>query len=276
MFCNGCATSSIVIYVIFDLHNDFPTVLQQSGYSEYLARCKNTVTAAIWTSELDNAEAFVNSVAASLIGCGAPVAIEDLSFLCGKDYSEFDFSRFLYCSLTWNNKNGFAGGALDDGALTADGRAVIQAMNGKCALDLAHIGKRAFYEALDAAQNPICSHTGFSAHPRCLDENQISALVGRNAPIGLCAVTKFTNAHTAKQLAEVIDRFVQRHGGECLCIGSDFYGSDDLPDDLRDYSDYDAVKHELNRLGYTDADTDKIFYLNAKRFCKEIHYEGYL
>ena len=264
--------------MIFDLHNDFPTALPSSEFARYIERAAATVTAAIWTSELSDPRGFIGTIMPTLENSGMPIALEDIGFLCGSDIEGFDFSRFLYCSLTWNNKNGFAGGASDDGRLTEEGKNVIERMNGVCAVDLAHIGKSAFYAALDAAQRPMCSHTGFadSGNPRCLDDSQISALVARHAPIGLCAVRRFTGADTAVEFAKVIDSFAERYGVDCLCLGTDFCGSDDLPPDLSKYSHFSAVSAELSRLGYGESDIDKIFYSNAKRFYEEIHNERHL
>lgn len=258
---------------MFDLHNDYPTALPISEYSRYLStECRNnTVVAVIYTTEfdtrraIDNVRAITNALSDKKV---ANIAIEDVGFLRGDD--EIDFGKYLYCSLTWNFNNRFAGGALDDGSLTRDGRTIITEINGKCALDLAHINKRSFYSALDLAQDPICSHTGFGKHPRCLDDDRIRALVERKAPIGLCAVRKFTEAYTAKELAAVIDKFVQRYGIDCLCMGTDFNGSTDLPEDFKSYADLRNLENALLALGYGSADIDRIFYTNAYTFFKEL------
>lgn len=266
--------------VIFDLHNDFPTAIDFGEYNGYVDECKDVaLTAAVWTTELkSNAVDFVLSSVERLKAVHGNVysAVEDLGFLCGRDSTAFDFNKFVYCSLTWNRANRFAGGALEDGVLTSDGERLIKYMNGKCAVDLAHIGKSAFYAVLDAAQKPICSHTGFADHPRCLNDNMIRALTRRNALIGLCAVKTFTGAETADRWAESVDRFVQSYGIDCLCVGTDFNGTYDLPHDLCEYAHFEKVRYKLISLGYSADDIDKIFYKNAKRFCEEIQNERHL
>ena len=231
-------------------------------------------TAAVFTSELSAGTAMrtVAEVRRALADSRTetPIAVEDLGFLAECDIDEFDFRGLFYCSLTWNYDNAYAGGAMDSGRLTNSGKRLIDAINGKCAVDLAHLNKKSFFEVLDRAQNPICSHTGFTDHPRCLDKAQIRALVKRNSPIGLSAVTKFSGANSAKDFAVVVDGYVQRYGCDNLCIGTDFNGSVDFPNDLYDYSMFDTVVTELNNRGYTDSDCNKIFYDNAKRFYKEI------
>ena len=265
--------------MFFDLHNDFPTVIEFSRFSGYIERAHGTVTAVIWTSEFGDYEATdrVNNLTDLLSGFGAPVAIEDLGFLEIKNAEEkFDFSRYFYCSLTWNYDNIYAGGALSLGKLTARGRALINKINGLCALDTAHLNKQSFYPAVDAAKRPMCSHTGFTCYERCLDDEQIKALISRQGIIGLSAVKKFTGATNAKELAQSIDSFSQRYGTDALCLGTDFFGSDDLPSDFNDYNGIDALIIELNKLGYTEEDTNKFLYKNAQRFYEEIKNERYL
>lgn len=262
--------------MIFDLHNDFPTALSQDEFGTYLDGCENnTVTAVIWTSDYDRYTAYdtVRALTRKLRACSnkraLPVAIEDLGFLTDAECRDFDFSAYIYCSLTWNYNNRFAGGALDDGKLTKFGEQAILAMNGKCAVDLAHLNKKSFYSALESAERPICSHSGFADHPRCLDGEQISALIAADGLIGLCAVTAFTGAQTAVRLGEVIDCFVQKYGADNLALGTDFNGSKDLPDDLCSYEDIDGIGYRLSRLGYDNIAIQKIFYDNAYKFFTE-------
>ena len=250
--------------MLFDLHNDFATRFLNADYSKFLST--NIVTAAIWTSELSDAESRVNDITRRLKEAGhAPIAIEDIGFTAhGEVYKHFDFSMYFYCSLTWNYNNAFAGGALDDGRLTPIGKCAIKAIedNG-CYIDLAHLNKISFYSVLDCARNVLCSHTGFNDHPRSLDEGQIKALAERNAVIGLCTVQAFTEAHSAIRFADVIDRFVQKYGCGNLALGTDFNGSDDIPIDINDYDKLLNVRELLVSRGYSQSDVNKIFFENA-------------
>lgn len=267
--------------MLFDLHNDFPTVLEKTEYAEYLDRYEQTtVTSVIWTSKMRRASALsqVNAITDALCGIPSapPVAIEDMGFLSPDDVEKFEFSRYFYCSLTWNHNNVFAGGALDDGTLTALGQRAIELMNGMCAVDLAHLNKRSFYAALEYAKKPMCSHTGFNSHPRSLDGDMIAALIQKGGVIGLCAVTAFTDAQDAKELAQTVDWFVGKYGVDSLCIGTDFNGSQDLPSDFIDYDHTDTLIEELYQLGYCTADIQKILYKNARRFYEEIKNERHI
>lgn len=250
--------------MIFDLHNDYPTASDEKDIKRYSASVDGIITAAIWTTDMrGDVAGRVKSLTEALSALGTPAAIEDIGFL-GKQYRAFDFSRYLYCSLTWNYDNEFAGGALDDGALTAQGKEVVGLMNKVgCYVDVAHLNKKSFYGVIDTAERVLCSHTGFNSHPRSLDDAQIRALIDRRAVIGLCTVTAFTDAHDATEFADVTDGFVQRYGSDNLAIGTDFNGSTDIPRDISDYDGMDGVARLLLDRGYNSVDVYKIFYGNA-------------
>lgn len=272
--------------MLFDLHNDYPTALTESECIEYaseLSRSGVTAVAAIWTSEFgENALQTVMRITARLRNVDSlkycPVAIEDMGFLSRCDcVDSFDFSSYAYCSLTWNYNNAFAGGALDDGRLTERGKDVVKAVCGSgCAIDVAHLNKKSFYDVISVASRVICSHTGFNGHARSLDADRIKELIAARAVIGLCAVTAFTDADTAERFESVIDGFVQKYGADNLAIGSDFNGSDDLPRDMRDYFGLSKVRDGLIKRGYGSTAVDKIFYRNAYSFLTEKKNERYL
>lgn len=253
--------------ILFDLHNDFPTRFLNADYSRYTPISNNTVTAVIWTSEFaGDAESRINDITERLLAIGhEPIAIEDIGFSAdGEKFKRFDFSRYLYCSLTWNYNTAFAGGALDDGRLTALGKSAIRVIeDSACYIDLAHLNRKSFYDVLDCAKNVLCSHTGFNGHPRSLNEQQIKALVERKAVIGLCTVRAFTDAHSSEQFANVIDSFVQKYGCDCLAFGTDFNGSDDIPNDINDYDKLLNVRDVLYQRGYDRQSVNKIFFDNA-------------
>ncbi|MDE5593336.1 MAG: membrane dipeptidase [Clostridiales bacterium] len=259
--------------MLFDLHNDFPTRFFNADYCSCLPKNSSKVTAVIWTTEFtDDAVNKVNGITGRLSAIeGMPIAIEDIGLLAdGEQFKSFDFSRYIYCSLTWNYNNNFAGGALDDGRLTELGKSAIRVIaDGGCYIDLAHLNKTSFYDVLDCAKNVLCSHTGFNGHPRSLDGQQINALIARKAMIGLCTVRAFTDAHSAEQFVNVIDSFVQKYGCDCLALGTDFNGSDDIPDDINDYDKLLKVRDILYRRGYDDKSVNKIFFDNANILFKK-------
>lgn len=257
--------------MLFDLHNDFPTRFLLADYCDFCST-DNVVTAVIWTSELSDTENTVNGITKRLLRCSSfPIAVEDIGFLADCErYRRFDFSKYFYCSLTWNHNNGFAGGAFDDGQLTEHGKSVIKAIEDSgCYVDLAHLNKKSFFQVLDCAKNVICSHTGFNTHLRSLDDEQIKQLIARNAVIGLCTVRTFTDAYSIEQFADVIDSFVQKFGCNSLALGTDFNGSDDIPDDINDYDKLTKLHDILICRGYDTKSISKIFFENANSLYKK-------
>lgn len=257
--------------MIFDLHNDFATKMPETEYADYLStRHGVTVTAALFTTELPDARHVVAGMTSALkrVRGHVPIAIEDIGFTAKDElYKSFEFSEYKYCSLTWNYNNAFAGGALDDGDLTDRGKAVVRLIGDSgCAVDVAHLNKQSFYSVLGCVPRVLCSHTGFNAHPRSLDKDQISSLIELNAVIGLSAVTAFTGAATLVEFVDVLDRFVQRYGDKNLALGTDFYGTMDLPADMHDYKDLERARLTFSKRGYTSETTDRIFYNNANDF----------
>ena len=269
-----------IAFTMTDLHNDYPTALPIEKLAEYVNSCgDNDITAVIWTSELgDNAESRIKTLTDRLenIRGVKHVAIEDLGFLNECAVQEFPFERYIYCSLGWNYDNAYIGGALDGGTLTEAGRRLIERMNGRCAVDLAHTNERSFYAVLEVSERVLCSHTGFNGHLRSIDDGRIRAIIDKRGIIGLCAVTAFTDARSAGELAAVIDRFVSKYGIDYLALGTDFNGSTDLPNDFNRYECLPVLEGELARLGYSDADIDKILTTNVKRFYEEIENERHL
>lgn len=259
--------------MFFDLHNDFPTRFLNTDYCRYIGTTDGIITAVIFTTEfLRSSCKAVKSITERLMcACPLPIAIEDIGFLYSREgYRAFDFSKYFYCSLTWNYNNGFAGGALDDGCLTRHGKKVIRLIEQSgCYIDLAHLNRKSFFQVADFAQNVICSHTGFNGHPRSLNDEQIRLLIERRAVIGLCTVRKFSGAHTARRFADVIDGFVQKYGCDCLALGTDFNGSDDIPDDINDYKKLSDVQNLLYNRGYDRTTINKIFFENANNLYKK-------
>ena len=283
LVCGERRNNGRSIYIAFtmtDLHNDYPTALPPEKLDEYVRRNYGIdITAVIWTSELGNdAENTVSSLTDRVCNIRGVnhVAIEDLGFLSERAAHTFPFEKYAYCSLGWNYNNAYIGGALDDGTLTEAGKRLIERMNGRCAVDLAHTNERSFYAVMEVAERVLCSHTGFNGHLRSIDDGRIRAVIDRRGIVGLCAVTAFTDAHTAGELAAVIDKFVSKYGIDNLALGTDFNGSTDLPNDFNSYECLPVLESELSRFGYSGAEIDKIFTTNAKRFYEEIENERHL
>ena len=200
------------------------------------------------------------------------LALEDASYLDERNLEEVCGWRPVSVSLTWNAQNGLAGGCLSDGGLTVRGRAVAKrlAANG-IALDCAHLNVRSFYELLDEVSCLVDTHTclnGVYRHPRNLDDEQIKEIVDRGGLIGIAFVGKFLSESRAglREVFRHVDYGVQKFGDDSFCFGTDFNGTDDLPDGLSNYKDTDYLRELFYKAGYSEQSVDKIFVENLQNF----------
>ncbi len=193
-------------------------------------------------------------------------------------YSDLEFNKLvslkpLYVGLTWNGENRFGYGCDFSFGLKRSGVELIKNLNKHgIAIDTAHISKRGFVDIIDNAQKVVNSHTCFNGvfkHKRNLDDWQIKLIAERGGLIGITACGYFmTNRKTCK-IADYIDNILysyEKYGAECLCVGTDFNGTDFLPIGLENYDGFSAVKTELIKRGVTNEDVDKILYKNLHNF----------
>lgn len=250
--------------MIFDLHNDILTsCLTKAEKISALTQSSQTlcgIICALWTTKTSSL-----SVPDFKIPERTYFAIEDMSF--------FDFSISerllslspLYCGLTWNYDNEYAGGASGGGRLTAQGKRLVTFLNeNKIAVDTAHLNEKSFYDVVSQSGKVLNSHTSLYAlkkHERNLNARQIRLLIEKGGIVGLTPVAKFCDDYFAS-----IDSFSQSYGVDNLAIGTDFFGADDFSGG---YDSYDKLVSLSNRLlshGYSESDINKIFSKNAIRF----------
>ena len=143
--------------------------------------------------------------------------------------------------LAYNRNNSLAGGCYDDDVpLTADGRAVVRAVNeAGMLMDCSHTGHRSSLEIIDISATPaIFSH----ANPRAirgdlrnLTDEQIDACAGRNGIVCVNGVGRFLTDPTAgtSAILDCIDYLADRIGAQHVGLGIDYEypsnGLDDMP-----------------------------------------------
>lgn len=243
---------------IFDLHND---ALTENGAVD-----SSDTIYAIWTTQLSRKKVYelISENKSKML------AIED----CGIFFDNFDSllscCKFMYIGLTWNNSNAFGGGAYSYESLTALGKKAILSMNDRnMVLDTAHLNKPSFYDAIETADKVICSHTCFynvNHHPRNLTKEQIRAIINKRGIVGLCLVGDFLGGNDIETVIRHIDWFLDNFGDKNLSVGTDFYGTDKLPEGLKSYKDFDRLILEMIRRGYSDSTINKILYKNAAAY----------
>lgn len=269
------------MFKIFDLHNDYILKLngpKKNRYVKKIHSSNNNIVSAVWTSEfniyesmkeISKAKEYVNSHKNLLL------AVEDLHFLNNENLEEFLLARPVYAGLTWNNCNCLAGGAHESGNLTRFGKSVVKKMeNNGIQIDTAHLNEDSFMDIAKITTNPIfCSHTAFyGVHQdkRNLKDYQIKMIVDSGGIVGLCLVSDFisgTKRCSINDVAMHIDYFACKFGICNLAIGTDFYGTKNLPKYTNDYDDLIfGLSKILLKMGYTEKSLNKIFFENAERF----------
>ena len=74
----------------------------------------------------------------------------------------------------------------------------------------------------------------------------------------------------ADQLARVIDYGVKLVGEDYIALGSDFDGGPELPQEIKDISDYPQLTIAMQKLGYSDQRIKKILGLNWLRVIRQV------
>ena len=178
-----------------------------------------------------------------------------------------------FITLTWNGENQYGAGAFACGSLTKKGADIIRLLNeNNIALDMSHLNRETFFDAVEKAERVLVSHTCFDnlhSHKRNITDEQIRAIIEKNGVIGLTFVRGFLtnkNCATIDDLVKHIDYFCSKFSFRNLAIGTDFFGTDNGVVGIDDYSDFYKLKDALRRLGYQNNVIEDITTENARRF----------
>ena len=241
----------------FDLHNDALTCGANT--------VRGDIIYAVWTSRISYTAA-INLLNMSL---DKMLAIEDCGIFADNPQILANY-ELMYAGLTWNTYNGLAGGAYSTEGLSAKGVEMIDFFNkNHIPIDTAHLCKSSFFEVVERANKVLCSHTCFydiNNHPRNLTAEQISAIIKNGGIVGLCFVGDFLGEPTVECIIRHIDWFLTRFGDKNLAIGTDFYGTSNLPQDLKSYDGMDSLVLAMIRQGYSDSTIRNILYTNAATY----------
>lgn len=183
-------------------------------------------------------------------------------------------------SLTWNNRNCFADGCgeeLTGGGLTRLGRKLVTRMGEYgIILDLAHISKAGFRDAIELVERPpLVSHANAARlceHPRNLSDEQLKLVAERGGVIGICFYPLFITGGETARLDQLIDHFVHvasTVGINHVGIGSDFDGIPKSTDQLEDASCYPVLIEGLLKRGFNTREVALIAGENVKRLVEK-------
>jgi len=268
--------------MVFDLHNDLITGIECSderaqkiaGYIEG----GNSVVLAVWAGE---GQYYTPSQIKDIIATVPKhnkifVALENCGYITDKTLAEFASLPLLYAGLTWNGRNNLGGGAYSNGGLTALGKKVVKAFQkNNIIIDTAHINLRTFYDIVGMSQKPVINTHSLVydvyPHRRNINADQIKLIIDTGGIVGMTLVRAFVGAEAfGYRVIRHIDWFVQKYGADNLAIGTDYYGSTDIPKFVSTYEKLeDYLRRGLGKLGYKGHTIDKILHGNAEEFVKK-------
>lgn len=136
-------------------------------------------------------------------------------------------------------------------------------------VDLAHINRRGFMEALEVASLPaIVSHTGVSGvheHWRNIDDEQVRAVANSGGCVGIIFARRFLGSASLESVVDHILHVIKVAGEDAPALGSDFDGFVVPAKGLEDIAELPRLTVALSRRGLTPRVLEKILGGNALR-----------
>ena len=161
-------------------------------------------------------------------------------------------------------------GADASAGLTGFGRDVVRECE-RCGVivDLAHINRRGFFEALEVATLPVMvSHTGVlgvHAHWRNIDDEQLRAIADRGGCVGVIFARRYLGSASIESVVDHLLHIIDVAGEGVPALGSDFDGFVVPPEGLEDIAALPNLTVALSRRGVTPRVLEKILGGNVLR-----------
>ncbi len=183
-------------------------------------------------------------------------------------------------TLTWNGRNELADGVLEadtTGGLTIFGREVVREMNRLgMVVDVSHLAPRGFWDVLNESDKPIlATHSNCKSlcgHPRNLDDGQIKALSDSGGVMGLCFYPQFVHHRfpTLDYWFNHVEYIANISGVDCIGIGSDFDGINEVIPNLFDAKSFPIITEGLLKRGFSKLEVKKIMGGNILRVLEQV------
>ena len=136
-------------------------------------------------------------------------------------------------------------------------------MSGASLWDLAHAGRKTFWDALDVHRQdlpPIVTHTGVCGvrpHWRNLDDRQVRAIVDRGGCVGVMYQSNFLEPvftwGSRSSILDHIEHIIQVAGEHAPAIGTDYDGMIIPPADLPDVTCHPLLVQDMLDRGWSEA-----------------------
>jgi membrane dipeptidase len=161
-------------------------------------------------------------------------------------------------------------GARAERGLSEFGRQVIAEMNRLgMIVDLAHINRTGFFEALAASSDPVfVTHTGVAgvhAHWRNVDDEQLRAVGDRGGAVGIIFAPRYLGGRSIEAVVDHIVHVIDVAGEDVPALGSDFDGFVIPPVGLEDASMLPQLTCALAARGLGRGTLEKVLGGNALR-----------
>ncbi|MDQ3369532.1 MAG: dipeptidase [Myxococcota bacterium] len=161
-------------------------------------------------------------------------------------------------------------GADTTAGLTGFGRDVVRECE-RCGIivDLAHINRRGFFDALEVATlPPMVSHTGVAGvheHWRNIDDEQIRAIADRGGCVGIIFARRYLGSASIEAVVDHLLHVIDVAGEDVAALGSDFDGFVVPPEGLEDVAAMPNLTVALSRRGVPPRVLEKILGGNVLR-----------
>lgn len=163
---------------------------------------------------------------------------------------------------------GFGAGA--DKGLTSFGRSVVEraeALN--VIVDLAHISRRGFFDAVEMSKKPVMvTHTGVLGvydHWRNIDDDQLRAVAKAEGVVGVMFCPQFLGGDGLDPVVRHLEHIINVCGEDTPALGSDWDGMIVPTKGLAQASELPNLTDAMIRAGWSRARIGKILRLNALR-----------
>ncbi|UOE92622.1 dipeptidase [Alkalihalobacillus sp. LMS39] len=160
----------------------------------------------------------------------------------------------LSVGLTWNQANLCADGIGEPrgAGLTCLGKDLVSLNNEHRILtDVSHLSEAGFWDVLETAHYPIATHSNaksLCSHRRNLTDEQLKAMIKKQAPIGVVFHPYFLENEGTATIASIvnhIEHVCSLGGKQQICFGSDFDGIPSTVSGLHHAGDYQNLINEL-------------------------------
>lgn len=199
-----------------------------------------------------------------------------------------------HSGLTWNEKNPLASGVPEEGGLTDAGKERVKLIEKLgVVLDVSHLNDDSFWDLIRTAEGPVvATHSNaraLASHRRNLKDDMMLAIKETGGLIGLNAATDFISDDEDKQdlahLVKMLEYMVGVVGIDHVAFGFDFMdflpleaqgsmkppeGKTATPRDFLRESDLPNLLDEMERVGFTEEEIEKIAHRNWEDLLRKV------